>query len=94
MCELSSQCYGRGDSTWLEGPAWMKTLVVDPETGRPIKEGETGVLRHFDLANVDSVMAIQTEDQGRAEGRGFHVLGRAAGADLKGCSLAAEKLFA
>ena len=94
MCELSSQCYGRGASTWLQGPPWMKTLVVDPDTGAPVPEGASGLLRHFDLANVDSVMAIQTEDIGRLEGEGFHLLGRAAGADLKGCSLSAERFIA
>lgn len=94
MCELSSQCYGRGASDLLQGPLWMKTLVVDPDTGAPVPEGTPGILRHFDLANVDSVMAVQTEDMGRAEGDGFHFLGRAHGADLKGCSLAAERFLA
>jgi phenylacetate-coenzyme A ligase PaaK-like adenylate-forming protein len=94
MCELSSQCYGRGAAGLLQAPLWMKTLIVHPESGESVKEGESGVLRHFDLANVDSVLAIQTEDMGRAEGAGFHFMGRAEGADLKGCSLAAEKFLA
>ena len=52
--------------------------------------GESGLLRHFDLANVDSVMAIQTEDLGRKVGEGLELLGRAPDADLKSCSLSAE----
>jgi len=94
MCELSSQCYGVGKSSWLQGPPWMRTVVIDGDSGDPVAEGKEGLLRHFDLANVDSVLAIQTEDRGRAEAGGFHFLGRAANADLKGCSLAADSFFA
>lgn len=65
MCEMSSQFYGKGNSTVLQGPAWVRTLIVDPSTGEEAPAGKTGLLRHFDLANVDSVMAIQTEDLGR-----------------------------
>jgi hypothetical protein len=90
MCEMSSQFYGKGSSTHLQGPEWVQTLVIDPSTGRESEGGATGLLRHFDLANVGSVMAIQTEDLGRKEGNGFTLLGRASDAELKGCSLAAE----
>jgi len=48
-------------------------------------------LRHFDLANLNSVLAIQTEDLGRVAGSGFELLGRAPGAQLRGCSLTAEE---
>jgi hypothetical protein len=90
MAELCSQFYGRGPSSHLEGPAWCRTLVIDPETGRPVAAGQTGLLRHFDLANVDSVSAIQTDDLGRAEGQGFVLLGRSPNAEVRGCSLSAE----
>jgi len=106
MCEMSSQFYGKGSSTHLEGPAWVRTLVINPSTGREAVEGEIGLLRHFDLANVDSVMAIQTEDIGMkpspglrpptpsggrgAGGEGFILIGRAPEADVKGCSISAE----
>jgi len=78
MCELSSQFYARGRSLEFEGPPWVRTLELD------------GCLRHFDLANVESVLAVQTEDRGRLTPRGFEFLGRAIGAEPKGCSLAAE----
>jgi hypothetical protein len=63
--------------------------IVSPETGCEVAEGETGLIRVFDLANVFSVMAIQTEDLGVRRGSGFELLGRAIAADPKGCSLIA-----
>ena len=90
MCEMSSQFYGIGSSTHLEGPVWVRTLVIDPSTGREAVDGETGLLRHFDLSNGESVMAIQTEDVGRKDGNGFILLGRAPEAEVKGCSISAE----
>jgi hypothetical protein len=74
-------------------PPWVRTLVVDPETLAPLPHGHTGVLRHFDLANLDSVMALQTADLGVASEHGFDILGRAAGAEARGCSLAVEELL-
>ena len=50
-------------------------------------EGETGLLQVFDLANVWSVLAIQTEDLVVRRGDGFELLGRAAQAEPRGCSL-------
>jgi hypothetical protein len=70
-------------------PPWCRALVVSPETGREVAEGETGLLRVFDLANVRSVMAIQTEDLAVRRGEGFELLGRAARAEARGCSLLA-----
>ncbi|HTY87399.1 MAG TPA: hypothetical protein VMB80_08035 [Candidatus Acidoferrum sp.] len=52
-----------------------------------MKEGEAGLIRVFDLANVFSVLAIQTEDIGIRRGNGFELVGRAASAEPRGCSL-------
>jgi hypothetical protein len=52
-----------------------------------VAEGETGLIRIFDLANVFSVAAIQTEDLGVRRGDGFELLGRAKQAEPRGCSL-------
>ena len=49
-------------------------------------------LAFFDLANVGSAVHVLTEDLGVAEGEGFRLLGRAAGAELRGCSLVVEEL--
>ena len=48
---------------------------------------ESGLLRIFDLANVRSVMAIQTEDLAVRRGDAFELIGRAAQAEPRGCSL-------
>ncbi len=103
MTELSSQFYdttlrdktlGVKRKPFMEGPAWVRTLVIDPRTGREAKKGYVGILRHFDLANRGAVLAIQTEDLGRQAGDGFELLGRATGSELRGCSLSYEKFLA
>lgn len=88
MSELSSQAYdsnsaGRG----FLFPPWARAQIVSPETGREVAEGETGLIRILDLANVFSVAAIQTEDLGIKRGSGFELVGRAPLAESRGCSL-------
>ena len=86
MTELSSQLYARGAGPH-RSPPWLRTLVCDPASGRERPLGEPGLLRHVDLANVGSVVAVQTDDVGRAVDGGIELLGRAAGAVTRGCSL-------
>ena len=83
---LESRVAGRLSKRAKVGPPWVRTLIVDPVTLEPTAAGETGLLRHFDLANWESVSALQTLDIGRALGGGFELKGRAAGADARGCS--------
>ncbi len=71
-------------------PPWCRALVISPETGREVPDGETGLLRIFDLANVRSVLALQTEDLAVRRGEGFELLGRATQAEARGCSLLAR----
>ena len=85
MSELSSQAYSTGRV--FQFPPWAKAQVISPETGREVACGETGLLRLFDLANVYSVQAIQTEDLTIRRGDGFELLGRAQLAEPRGCSL-------
>jgi hypothetical protein len=68
-------------------PPWARVQLISPETGREVAEGETGLIRIFDLANVFSVAAIQTEDLGIRRGDGFELVGRAQLAEPRGCSL-------
>ena len=86
MCELSSQAYAHEDGIF-QLPAWARVQIVSPENGREVKEGETGLVRAFDLANVWSVLAVQTEDLGVRRRHGFELVGRATGAEARGCSL-------
>ena len=83
MSELSSQAYDSGihpPSSILHPrvfhfPPWAWAQIISPETGREVADGETGLIRIFDLANVFSVAAIQTEDLGIRRGEGFELLG-------------------
>ena len=86
----------RGDSTSrlaprasriFHFPPWARVQIISPETGREVADGETGIIRIFDLANVFSVAAIQTEDLGIRRGDGFELAGRAQLAEPRGCSL-------
>lgn len=98
MTELGSQFYdtvlrdrASGDGPRIKSvPAWVRVLVVDPETLSPLPAGSVGLLRFFDLANLHTVAAIQTDDLGVQIGQGFEILGRAAGAAPRGCSLLAD----
>ncbi len=72
-------------------PPWVRTQVVEAETLEALPPGRVGLLRHYDLANLDSVMAIQTDDLGIAGPNGFEILGRAAGSELRGCSIAMDQ---
>lgn len=91
MSELSSQAYdrvfGNAEERIFRFPPWVRASIRCPETGQPVREGETGLLRVLDLANVGSVMAIQTEDLARQRGAGFELAGRAAMSEPRGCSL-------
>ncbi|MEK6255100.1 MAG: hypothetical protein N2B05_10420 [Gemmatimonadales bacterium] len=94
MTELLSQRYGRGDpAVPLVGPPWLRSRVLDPVTLEEVPGGETGILCHFDLANLGSVCAVLTEDQGRVVGDGIEWVGRTEGAPPRGCSLATAELL-
>jgi hypothetical protein len=92
MSEMASQFYSVGDDP-KTAPPWVRTRALDPVAGRDARPGEPGLLAHYDLANVNSVFALQTEDLGIPTETGFHLLGRAPGAVLRGCSLTAEEAF-
>ncbi len=98
MTELVSQYYdapdSRGDGPRVKvAPPWLRTLVVDGE-GRELPAGETGFLRHVDLGNRSSAVAVDTEDRGYRAGDGIVLLGRDIDAPPRGCSLDAEDLLA
>lgn len=90
MTELSSQMYEvRGE---LMVPEWVRAVPVDPDTLRPVRDGELGILRVDDLANLDTAVSIQTADLARTGPHGrLELVGRAPGATPRGCSLAIEE---
>ncbi len=93
MSELSSQAYDlqigktSPEKRAFRFPHWARVQIISPETNAEVAEGETGLVRIYDLANVRSVMAIQTEDLAIRRSSGFELLGRAAIAEPRGCSL-------
>lgn len=88
MSELSSQAYDSEiHHRVFRFPPWARVQIISPETGRAVAEGETGLIRILDLANVFSVAAIQTADLGIRRGDGFELIGRAPLAEARGCSL-------
>lgn len=93
MTELSSQCYTRGLDRPHEAPPWLRTIIIDPETGAEVPIGATGILQLFDLANLGSSLAIETQDLAIREEHGFTLLGRDPGALPRGCSRAADEVL-
>ena len=95
MSELSSQAYDsairaekeKPMARYFQFPPWTRVQIISPETGREVADGETGLIRVFDLANVFSVAAIQTEDLGVRRDEHFELVGRAQLAEPRGCSL-------
>ena len=106
MTELTSQLYEatlpgaalqierRGHPGLYFEPAWLRVVPVDPISLEPVAEGEIGIARIVDLGNVDSAIAIQTQDRVRRVDGGIELLGRAPGAPPRGCSLAVEEFLA
>lgn len=97
MAEMTSQFYdgvaGRKDPRVYISPPQVRSRLLDPETLQPVRKGGVGLLAHYDLANIDSVMAILTEDLGREAAGGFVLLGRVSGATPKGCSITLDELL-
>ena len=95
MSELSSQAYDTSRVTDKTGvvlrcfrfPPWARAMVISPETGKEVAEGEIGLLRIYDLANVYSVMAVQTEDLAVKRDDAFELIGRMPRSEPRGCSL-------
>jgi hypothetical protein len=99
MTELSSQFW---EATLVDPdakhgvfaePPWARVVPVDPETLAPVAEGDIGIARIEDLANVDSAVAVLTQDRVRRVGARFELLGRAAGAPPRGCSIALDEIL-
>jgi len=100
MTELCSQYYDAAlrdaeveNPLVKKGPPWLRARIVDPETLDAVASGETGILQHFDLANLNSVCAVLTEDLAYEAEGGFVLMGRAPGAMPRGCSIAMDMLL-
>ena len=106
MTELTSQLYEatlpgsalqserRGTSGVYFEPPWLRVVPVDPVSLEPMPPGEIGIARIIDLGNIDSAIAVQTQDRVRRVAGGIELLGRAPGSTPRGCSLAVEAFLA
>ena len=83
----AASCHPSPVTRHFRFPPWARAQIISPETGREVAEGEIGLIRVIDLANVFSVAAVQTEDLAVRHGNGFELIGRAQLAEPRGCSL-------
>src|SRR6185503_8875433 len=75
MTELTSQLYdGRARGIYVE-PPWCTVTPVDPVSLGPVPDGDVGLARIVDLGNVDSAVAIVTQDRVRRTGGGIELVG-------------------
>ncbi len=79
-----------GEENLYFPPPWLQVRAVDATTGLRVPQGEVGVARFVDLGNVDSAVAILTQDEIIEESSGVRLLGRRRGAPPRGCSLPFE----
>lgn len=88
MTELLSQGYSKGNGLFYPSPS-MRVVsrdITDPlSTTQP---GQTGALNIIDLANVNTVSFIATDDIGQVyPDHSFRVMGRLDNSDVRGCNL-------
>ncbi len=92
MTELMSQAYSKGNGLYRSS---SKLNILLRSTDDPFEiwqEDEhimrVGVINVIDLANIDSIGFIATDDLARFTGNGeFELLGRVDSSDVRGCSL-------
>ncbi|HYD94707.1 MAG TPA: hypothetical protein VEC01_05225 [Noviherbaspirillum sp.] len=61
-----------------QNPPWARTVAVSLDTLAPLPPGEVGLLRHYDAANLPTVLAVQTDNLGVCDEAGnFQIVGRA-----------------
>ena len=73
-------------------PPWTRTQVVSPETGAVVEPGEVGLLRHYDVVNLPTVLGVQSDNLGVVDERGgFEIVGRAKVVDGKVAPLPSDR---
>ncbi len=91
MTELQSQAYTDKDGLFSMSPTLRILIkeVQDPFLNRkPGKAGQVGII---DLANIDTLSFILSDDLGiKYDNDTFHILGRLSNSDRRGCHLLYE----
>ncbi|NET34401.1 MAG: acyl transferase [Cyanothece sp. SIO1E1] len=88
MTELLSQGYSKGKGLFFPSPT-MRVVgrdITDPLA--PQKPGQTAALNIIDLANINTISFIATDDIGQVYAdHSFRVMGRLDNSDVRGCNL-------
>lgn len=59
-------------------PPWARTLAVSIDDLSILPPGQVGLLRHYDVVNLPTVLAVQTDNLGYTDDAGnFQIVGRA-----------------
>lgn len=88
MTELFSQAYSKGNGKFYPSPTMQVQTrqITDPLSKENVEK--TGVINIIDLANIDTICFIATDDLGKVYADGsFEILGRLDNSDLRGCNL-------
>lgn len=73
-------------------PSWTRVRAVDPGTGQVVPAGSVGLLQFYDLANLPTVLGVQTDNLGVANEDGsFEIIGRAKVVDGRVQELPSER---
>jgi hypothetical protein len=93
MTELLSQAYSPGGGLFYPATTMR---VLTREINDPFSQqqyGKSGVINIIDLANIDTISFIATDDLGRVNAdHSFEILGRLDASDIRGCNLMVQDL--
>jgi hypothetical protein len=85
--------FAKNGARCRQTPPWARVEAVDIDTLKPLPPGEVGLLRHYDLINLPTVLAVQTDNLGYVDGdRSFQIVGRAKLVDGKVAPLPSERV--
>ncbi len=73
-------------------PPWTRVFARDPMTGERLPHGQPGLLVHYDLANLPTVIGVMTDNLGFTDPDGsFEIIGRARVIDGRISELPSER---
>ncbi len=89
---LRNHWLGKTGERHMPTPPWTRVAAMSPDTGKPLPPGEVGLLAHWDLVNLPTVIGVQSDNLGYMDDRGgFVIIGRAKVVDGKVSELPSEK---
>lgn len=91
MTELQSQAYTDSDGLFSMSPTLRVLIKEFQDPFKNKKHGKSGQVGIIDLANIDTLSFILSDDLGvKYDKDSFHILGRLSNADRRGCHLLYE----